>query len=56
MQVVKIRVADSATPGAKKAKRSPLVCWISAEGRAKQFMEDLLLTVRCCSADLVSTA
>ena len=36
-------MADSATLGAKKARRSPPVCQVSAEERAKQFMEDLFV-------------
>ena len=38
-------MADSAPSSAKKAKRSAPVSQVSAEEHAKQFKEDLLLTV-----------
>ena len=41
MLVVGVKMADPAPPRAKKAKRSAPVCQVSAEGRAKQFKEDL---------------
>ena len=46
-------MADSATPRAKKAKRSAPVCRISAEECAKKFKEDIfvdsgVLYCRCC--------
>ena len=45
LHVVGVKMAASAPPSAKKAKRSAPVCLVSAEEHAKQFNEDLLLTV-----------
>ena len=43
MHVVGVKLADSATPRAKKAKRRASVSQISAEECAKQFKEDLFV-------------
>ena len=49
--MVRVKMADSDHPRAKKAKRSTTVCQVSAEEHAKQFNVDSGM----CSADLVST-
>ena len=36
-------MADSASPRAKKDKRSALVCQVAAEERDKQFKEDIFV-------------
>ena len=51
--MVGVKLADSATPRAKKSQQKCPVCQISAEERAKKFKEDIFfLTVGCCTADV----
>ena len=43
MHLVRVKMADSFLPRAKKAKRIAPVCRVSADERTKQFKEDLFV-------------